>query len=152
MKKIVYILFLVILFTIFFMNILSLFNISFFGLRIYKVGSGSMEPYLKIDDIIIITKSKNYKINDVITYKNNNKEYITHRIISITNDEIITKGDANNTPDDPITKDDIVGKYIYKFRYFGFIKYIFNQKMSWLLLFVYGLIITIIIPDKKQKI
>ena len=152
MKKIVYILFLVILFTIFFMNILSLFNISFFGLRIYKVGSGSMEPYLKIDDIIIITKSKNYKINDVITYKNNNKEYITHRIISITNDEIITKEDANNTPDDPITKDDIVGKYIYKFRYFGFIKYIFNQKMSWLLLFVYGLIITIIIPDKKQKI
>lgn len=150
MKKIIYIVVFIVLLIALSLNILSLQNTSLFGFRIYKVGSGSMEPYLKINDVIIIKASENYKINDVITYKNDN-EYVTHRIIYINDFEIITKGDANNTQDNPITKDQIVGKLIYKLYIFRFISYLLSKPFTWILLLVIGFVITYLIPDKKKK-
>ena len=108
-----------------------------------------MVPYLKINDVIIIKNNDDYKINDIITYQNDN-EYVTHRIISINDNEIITKGDANNTQDEPITKDQIVGKLIYKIHTLGFISYSLSKPMTWILLFVIGVIVTCLIPDKKK--
>ena len=130
-------------------NILTIYNLSFFGLRIYKIGSGSMEPSLKVEDIIIIKENDNYKENDIITYKKD-EEYITHRIISIKENIVITKGDANNTEDDPISKQDIVGKYIYKFKILGKTsKYLSNIK-AWIIILIFGFIITLILPSKKD--
>ena len=37
---------------------------------------------------------------------------ITHRVKRIAEDKVITKGDANNAEDEPIKKEDIVGKVI----------------------------------------
>ena len=131
-------------------NTFSFFNISFFGFRTFKVVSGSMEPYIHINDVVIIKKSNNYKVNDVITFKKD-KEFITHRIVSIKENEIVTKGDANNISDDPIKKSDIVGRVIYKFKFFGFLCYLFSKPSTLILAFIFGLIITILIPDKKKK-
>lgn len=131
-------------------NTFSFFNISFFGFRTFKVVSGSMEPYIHINDVVIIKKSNNYKVNDVITFKKD-KEFITHRIVSIKENEIVTKGDANNISDDPIKKSDIVGRVIYKFKFFGFFCYLFSKPSTLILAFIFGLIITILIPDKKKK-
>ena len=151
MKKIIYTIIFTILFMFLLLNILSMFNLSLFGYRVYKVGSGSMEPNLKVNDIIVIKSTNDYKINDIITYKNNS-EYVTHRIININNSEIITKGDANNTQDNPITKDLIVGKLIYKFHLIEFINYLLLKPFTWILLFIIGIIIICLIPDKKLKI
>ena len=131
-------------------NILSYFNISFFDFRIFKIASGSMEPYLKVNDIIIIKKSNNYKVNDVVTYKLD-KEYITHRIVEIDDEKIITKGDFNNTEDKPIKKSDVIGKLFYKFIYFGFICYLFSKPKTLIIAFIIGIVITILIPDKKKR-
>ena len=131
-------------------NILSYFNISFFDFRIFKIASGSMEPYLKVNDIIIIKKSNNYKVNDVVTYKLD-KEYITHRIVEIDDEKIITKGDFNNTEDKPIKKSDVIGKLFYKFKYFGFICYLFSKPKTLIIAFIIGIVITILIPDKKKR-
>jgi len=131
-------------------NTFSFFNISFLGFRTFKVVSGSMEPYIHINDVVIIKKSNNYKVNDVITFKKD-KEFITHRIVSIKENEIVTKGDANNISDDPIKKSDIVGRVIYKFKFFGFFCYLFSKPSTLILAFIFGLIITILIPDKKKK-
>lgn len=39
---------------------------------------------------------------------------MTHRVVEINNnEEIITKGDANTSKDDPISKKDIVGKVVF---------------------------------------
>ena len=95
-----------------------------------------MEPSLKVEDIIIIKENDNYKENDIITYKKD-EEYITHRIISIKENIVITKGDANNTEDDPISKQDIVGKYIYKFKILGKTsKYLSNIK-AWIIILIF---------------
>lgn len=147
MKKILTsFLYLIIVFVVLF-NIFSHFNVPFLGFRMFKVGSGSMYPYLKVNDIIVVKSRKNYKVNDVVTYIDG-KSYITHRIISIDGDEIITKGDANNTEDKPIIQKKIIGKVIYKFKILG---YVLSLKFSLFWIFVVGFIITILIPDKNKR-
>lgn len=81
------------------------------GNYIFKVATGSMEPTIKIGDIILVKRSKEYKINDIITYETKGI-YVTHRIIDIKDNKYITKGDANNTADKGISKKEIIGKYI----------------------------------------
>ena len=39
--------------------------------------------------------------------------FITHRIEKINEDSIIAKGDRNNTEDEPIKKDDIIGRVVF---------------------------------------
>lgn len=79
-----------------------------FGYSFFNVSTGSMEPYLKQNDIIVIKEGKEYKENDVVTYRMEDS-YVTHRIISIDGDNIITKGDNNNTFDKVIDKSLIIG-------------------------------------------
>ena len=150
MKKIIYSIVLFILFVAFLLNVLSLSGISFLGFRIYKVGSGSMKPYLNINDIIIVKNCDDYMLNDVVTYKNGS-EYVTHRIVFINNNEVITKGDANNAQDDPITKDKIVGKLIYIFHIFGFLSFLLSKPFTWVLIFIVGFLVTYFIPNKTVK-
>lgn len=78
---------------------------SVFGIKPAIVLSGSMEPDIKIGDLIFIHKTDPSQLNegDVICYIASEKA-ITHRIINITTSEngeirYVTQGDANNTPD-----------------------------------------------------
>lgn len=87
---------------------------------IYKVMTGSMETGIHSGDYILVKKSSNYKKGDVITYLKDGN-YITHRIVKIENNKIITKGDANNIEDEAIEKEDIVGKYVFKSKMMNFI-------------------------------
>ena len=92
---------------------------NYFGYTFFEVASGSMEPTLHVNDILFvhITK-KNLKENDIITFQGNN-EIITHRIKFIDNDELIVKGDANNTADSPIKVDQVIGKVIKVYEKLG---------------------------------
>ena len=93
-----------------------------FGHQMYFIRTGSMSPYLEPGDIII---SKKYdggelvagKDGDVVTYYGNvsgNVEMITHRVIKVDGDKVITQGDYNNVADAPITKDDIEAVMVHK--------------------------------------
>lgn len=109
------ILVIVLLILLFFLAELKLFGkryINFFGYTVFQVVTGSMDPVIKIDDIVIVKLTNDVKEDDIITYKSDDN-FITHRIIKKNDDEIITKGDANNTEDSPILQDDVVGKVVY---------------------------------------
>ncbi len=82
-----------------------------FGYSIFNVATGSMEPAISQNDVILVKKQDNYKLNDIITFKKD-KDFITHRIIKINDTYITTKGDANNAIDVAITQDVIIGKVI----------------------------------------
>lgn len=82
-----------------------------FGYSIFNVATGSMEPAISQNDVIIVKKQDNYELNDIITFKKD-KDFITHRIIKMNDAYITTKGDANNAIDVAITKDVIIGKVI----------------------------------------
>ena len=85
-----------------------------FGYSIFTVATGSMEPAISQNDIIIIKDKNEYYVNEVVTFKSD-KAYITHRIIEKRGDTYVTKGDANNTKDVEIEKSAIVGKVVKVF-------------------------------------
>ena len=69
-----------------------------------------METGIHVGDYIISLKKKSYEEGDVVTYKFEDA-YVTHRIVGIDDNKVITKGDANNT-NDPSTVpfSNVVGK------------------------------------------
>ena len=95
-------------------------------IEIYNVETGSMEDKIHAGDYILLYKKSNYKVGDVVTYKVNDY-FITHRIVRIENDKVVTKGDANNIEDEEITLDMIVGKAVY---WGGVLNFVINFKFA----------------------
>ena len=133
------------------LNIFSMNNKSLFGFRIYRVISGSMQPALQIGDVIIVKKSNNYSERDIITYSKG-LTTITHRIIAINNDEVITKGDANEVDDKPINKEQIVGKFFFRISNFSLFSIILSKNVIYLIMiFLLVLIFLLVIGDRIIK-
>lgn len=148
-KKIIFVIFSILLGLILAFNIYNFISIkvlhkdlaSINGYTILEVVSGSMEPTIYKGDIIIInTKDKNYKENDIITFRGKEGEFVTHRIIKIDDKTMITKGDNNNSEDDPIKTSTIVGKYVTKINGGGRILSSFKNPFTMVMIFIIGLL------------
>ena len=103
-----------IIFCLYFIISIKVFHkkyINFFGYSIFEVATGSMQKTINVGDAVLIKLNGNYEVGDIVTYKNGN-DFITHRVVSIDDDYIITKGDNNNVNDNPIDKSLVVGKVI----------------------------------------
>lgn len=84
---------------------------NFFGYSMFEVISGSMSPTIMVNDLILVKNTKNVNENDIITYYSDG-DFITHRVINVFDDFVVTKGDANNSEDVNVEKNNIVGKVI----------------------------------------
>ena len=82
-----------------------------FGYGAAVVLSGSMEPTFSKDDLILVKKTDNIAIGDIVVYQSNNS-LVVHRVVSIDDDVVITKGDANNIEDSSFDKSAIKGVVI----------------------------------------
>lgn len=82
-----------------------------FGIGASIVLSGSMEPELEVDDLIIVKQQDEYFVGDMVVFQSHGV-LIVHRIIAMDGETVITQGDANNTADDPIQLEDIKGSVI----------------------------------------
>ena len=85
--------------------------VSVLGYTYFEVASGSMSPTIEKDDMVIVKLNSDYEQEDIVTYKLNG-DFITHRVKRIDSSTITTKGDANNTKDAPISKDNILGRVV----------------------------------------
>ena len=85
--------------------------VNIFGYSIFEVATGSMHGSIEINDAVLVKIDDEYKVNDIVTYQNG-EDYITHRVIEIEDDYVITKGDANNVNDNPIDKKLILGRVV----------------------------------------
>lgn len=84
----------------------------FFGFSTAVVSSGSMEPEISVDDMIIIKEQDDYQEGDVITFERDGS-LITHRIMEKSENGFVTKGDANDVPDaQKVDMADVVGKTV----------------------------------------
>lgn len=87
--------------------------------------SGSMNPIMKVGDLIIVERCNDFKVGDIISFKDpsgRRNVLITHRLIDIKNGRFITKGDANEEADDiNLTRKDIVGKAVFSIPYLGYV-------------------------------
>ena len=82
-----------------------------FGVGATVVLTGSMEPELSAGDLLIVAKADDYAERDVVVFQDG-RTPVVHRIVSIDGESVVTKGDANNTEDDPIKLDQIKGRVL----------------------------------------
>lgn len=112
--------------------------------------TGSMEPEIKPGDYITVIKKNrdSYKVGDVVTYvrttDSGDKERVTHQIISIDGDQVITQGisSSNTNADDPITKDDIIGKHVLTIPKLGYVMKFLSSTTG--IILIVGLILAVI--------
>ena len=96
------------------------------GFQPNVIASGSMTPTLNVGDIAITiqTPPETINIGDVIQYRTPNGPII-HRVIekyeSYGSVWFVTKGDANNAPDDPIDSRQVIGKVILTIPQIGWV-------------------------------
>lgn len=130
---------------------------SLFGYSAFEVVTGSMEGELEdsisVGDWIIVKYTNNIQLKDIITYEKDGS-FITHRVIEEYNGTYITKGDANSGKDDPVSREQIVGKVVKILPNFGIIKKtIFNPVVLLSLivsLYLVGYVLRSIKKDKEQ--
>ena len=130
---------------------------SLFGYSAFEVVTGSMEGELEdsisVGDWIIVKYTNNIQLRDIITYEKDGS-FITHRVIEEYNGTYITKGDANSGKDDPVSREQIVGKVVKILPNFGIIKKtIFNPIVLLSLivsLYLIGFALRSIKKDKEQ--
>lgn len=82
-----------------------------FGYGAAVVLSGSMEPEMSRGDLIVVKQTDSFSERDVVVFQDKGS-LVVHRIITIDGDAVITKGDANNVADTPITVEDIKGTVV----------------------------------------
>ncbi len=91
-----------------------------FGVGAAVVLSGSMEPELSTGDLLIVVERDAYAVGDVVVFQDGGTA-ITHRIVSMNGDEVITRGDANNTDDEPIRLKQIKGEVAFAIPFVGYV-------------------------------
>lgn len=132
-------------------------GLTYTGIGIYTVLTGSMSPTFDAGSVIIVReiKPEDIMLHDIITFKasTDSNVMVTHRVIKINNDggnyEFITKGDANDVKDfTPVTAERIVGRVVYAIPKLG-------AMTSTLRPVIYGVVIVLVVlllwPDKKKK-
>ena len=93
----------------------------------HTVLTGSMEPTINPGDAVVVlpVADGDVRMGDVVTFMPfpNDPTLVTHRVISVGTDAdgtiYKTQGDANNTVDDPIKPEQVVGKVAFHIPHFG---------------------------------
>ena len=124
-------------------------SISAMNLGYYEESEDSITKALEMEP-----ENKEYKVGNIITFKNQKGEIITHRISEIVNTDLqkafITKGDNNIVNDEEIVKyDNIIGKVIYTMPKFGVFMNLLKNKIFFG--FCILVLIGIIYYDSKLK-
>lgn len=121
-----------------------------FGYTAFEVSTGSMAETLNIYDVILVEITKDVKVDDIITFKQDD-DLITHRVMEINGEKLVTKGDANNTEDEEITKDAIIGKVISVYPKVGVWAKVFSEPNVLISVFITLILIGLAISKDKQE-
>lgn len=120
-----------------------------FGYGAAVVLSGSMEPAIMTDELIIVKAQDSYCLNDIVVFQTG-RIMVVHRIVAMDGDTVTTQGDANNTTDAPLPVEQIKGKVIGHIPHVGKIARLIKTPWVTLLLILCALA-TMELPFRKQK-
>lgn len=134
---------------------LLVFIPAIWGHKPLVVISGSMEPTLHVGGILYYQNEEydSFKEGDILVYKLDD-HIISHRIYDITDNGIITKGDANSCYDEFLVKDNqILGKgNNWSIPLIGYyVDFIYRNKIILVLSFVIVLIDILVEKYKKKE-
>lgn len=123
---------------------------------LYTIVSGSMEPNIKVYDVVISKKVKSpqdIKVGDVITFISTSSiskgMTITHRVIEVVETDkgvaYRTKGDNNLSPDTaPAEYSNVIGKVFLRIPQLGRVQSFIGTQSGWLIIIVIPALIIII--------
>lgn len=121
------------------------------GYGVLEVITGSMEPTIHVGDLILInTKDKVYREGDIITFYDHEGVFVTHRIMSIDGNILITKGDNNNTEDDALPKERVVGKYVVKLAGLGKLMAALKSPLTMVMILLIGIMVCFLVSTDKD--
>lgn len=114
--------------------IICFFTFKIFGYQHYVVVSDSMAPTIKKYSLVYVKKitdeNTDVQIGDIIAIKTSSRPLL-HRVVENTDGRIITKGDANQTSDQPIGHGDVIGVMKFSIPLVGIL---FLSVYPWILL------------------
>ncbi len=128
----------------------------------YVVSSASMEPNLRIFDVVVVQGNfpfNNLKVGDIIAFNrpSDHDKVIVHRVTEILKDDPLTfrtKGDANpgSIPgtDFPVTQNDYVGKVTNVIPQMGYVTRILTPPITYIVQFGI-LIVPILLHFRYRK-
>lgn len=138
-------------------TIVSVYILQAIGMKPYIVQSGSMEPAILTGSLCFVDTKYAYDYiskGDVIAYDINGK-MITHRVIKITSEGFVTKGDNNELNDGiSTTKGNYVGRNILALPYLGYLLAFIQTsrgKIICITLFVAMIIVNIILSEISME-
>ncbi|MCH5304225.1 MAG: signal peptidase I [Ruminococcus sp.] len=111
-----------------------------FGWGCSVVLSGSMEPELSVDDMVIIKAQNEYSEGDVVVYQDGGS-LVIHRIISLDGDTVITRGDANNAADQPINISAVKGKAVAGVPFVGALVSFLRTPIGFILIIIAAIVL-----------
>ena len=83
-----------------------------FGIGAAVVLSGSMEPTLRVNDVIFFRETETFEEGDIVVFQDRGK-HVVHRVIALQEDQMVTKGDANNAADEPVLLENVRGTVVF---------------------------------------
>ena len=137
-------------------------DLSFLGVRVFMVVSGSMEEEYHVGDILVSKHADIDEINvgDNVTYRGNTSTLkglvVTHKVVEKGKKDgttyFVTKGNANDIADPEISYEQIYGKIIYKSRILSAFGKLMNNRISYYILFMsIGVVVSIEIISSMFK-
>ncbi len=134
-----------------------LVGVRLFGIKTYSVISGSMEPEYPVGSLIYVKEAapEEIQVGDVITFVLPNETPATHRVIGLDpdNQQFLTQGDANDTPDAPVHFRNLIGKPIFTIPLLGYAAYFIQHPPGMYIAIILGvmLLAAIFLPDLFKK-
>ncbi|MCL6579865.1 MAG: signal peptidase I [Candidatus Bathyarchaeota archaeon] len=118
------------------------------------VYTGSMEPAIPVGSIVVIKPAnpETLKVGEIICFKieSESSTTVTHRIFNITDEGFITKGDANEDPDQWIVREEnVIGKVIAVIPFLGYLGYFVRTPIGFILLIIIPASIIIILEIRN---
>ena len=120
-----------------------------FGYGGAVVLSGSMEPAIAVDELIIVRAEDAYEAGDVVVYQSGHM-LVVHRIVTLDGETVTTRGDANNTDDNPIELSQVKGRVIAHIPHVGKVIRLLKTPLATILL-IAGAVLTVELPYQKEK-
>jgi signal peptidase len=121
--------------------------------RYEPVYTGSMEPAIPVGGIVVIkpVDPETLKTGDIICFKFTEDTSVTHRIVNIADEGFVTKGDANEDPDQwVVKKENVIGKVILTIPFIGYLGYFVRTPIGLILLIVLPASVIIIIEIRSM--
>ena len=105
--------------------------------NLYLVRSESMKPAINMGNMVVIGPlNGEVKPGMIVTYERG-KELVTHRVLSVNGDTLVTKGDAMEEADPwTVTLSDVKGAYLFQIPYVGYVSNFVRTKLGWFLLII----------------